>query len=96
MKFIRLSIHNTWPEVSGIEAWNAIATFVLNHSLFNVITIIIKTGKCYFTDINECAGSHDCSHGCSNTNGSFQCTCPEGLFLSDDRRNCNGDYIQCL
>ena len=45
---------------------------------------------CIVADINECVGSHGCSHGCTNTNGSFQCTCPDGLFLSDDRRNCNG------
>ena len=50
----------------------------------------------YFADINECTGSHGCSHGCSNTIGSFLCTCPEGLFLSDDRRNCNGNHIQCF
>ena len=48
------------------------------------------------TDIDECAGSHGCSHGCNNTIGSFQCTCPDGLFLSDDERNCEGNYIYYL
>ena len=48
------------------------------------------------TDINECAGSHGCSHGCTNTIGSFLCTCPDGLFLSDDERTCEGDYIHLV
>ena len=43
------------------------------------------------TDINECTGTHGCSHGCTNTIGSFLCTCPDGLFLSDDGQNCEGN-----
>lgn len=42
-------------------------------------------------DINECAVSSLCSHGCHNTNGSFHCSCPGGFFLASDRRNCIGE-----
>ena len=44
----------------------------------------------FLLDINECAVSSLCSHGCHNTNGSFHCSCPNGFFLASDRRNCIG------
>ncbi|KAG5677774.1 hypothetical protein PVAND_007505 [Polypedilum vanderplanki] len=40
-------------------------------------------------DVDECSeGSHQCSHHCHNTHGSYHCTCPEGLKLSFDRHKC--------
>ena len=35
-----------------------------------------------------------CSHGCHDKIGGFQCSCPTGLFLSSDQRNCIGMLIQ--
>jgi len=43
-----------------------------------------------FTDIDECTTSSVCSHQCSNTMGSFTCSCPDGLFLDDNGRSCSG------
>ena len=43
------------------------------------------------SDIDECtAKSHDChlSAVCTNTDGSFNCTCKEGY--SGDGKSCNG------
>ena len=38
----------------------------------------------YCEDINECTeASSGCSHHCTNLPGSSQCSCPEGLTLSD-------------
>lgn len=35
-------------------------------------------------DVNECAaGTHTCSQVCTNTNGSYSCSCNEGFRLSD-------------
>ncbi|XP_059170016.1 mucin-4-like [Physella acuta] len=43
-------------------------------------------------DINECKLSHLnlCSYqaGCINTNGSFNCSCPSGSMLDNDKRTC--------
>jgi len=46
-----------------------------------------------FTDINECATSNGaCQHNCSNTNGSYYCTCVDSAryILSKDGHNCVG------
>ncbi|CAI8042365.1 Tolloid-like protein 2 [Geodia barretti] len=41
------------------------------------------------TDIDECSERrHNCQSGCSNTDGSFVCTCPDGYMLTSDGRTC--------
>ena len=43
------------------------------------------------TDINECmASSSPCGQICSNTEGSFECSCNNGYELDDDQRTCIG------
>ena len=48
-------------------------------------------GSCPMTEIDECQRGV-CSHSCSNTPGSFVCSCPEGFYLSADGRTCFGKY----
>ena len=46
----------------------------------------------HYTDVDECtAGQHTCSHICSNTEGSYNCSCPIGFQLDDDNRTCTGE-----
>ncbi|XP_070502012.1 fibrillin-2-like [Chironomus tepperi] len=46
-------------------------------------------------DIDECISEeHQCSHECHNTHGSYHCSCPNGLTLSDDRKTCI-DFDEC-
>ena len=53
------------------------------HCSYNIILL----------DINECdEGSHNCKHICTNTAGSFECSCNIGYRLDDDGRNCLGRY----
>ena len=41
------------------------------------------------SDIDECAEQPNyCSDGCTNTDGSFECTCNEGYMVNDDGRTC--------
>lgn len=45
-------------------------------------------------DINECAVNNgECSHICTNFEGSYQCSCGEGLQLEADNRTCGGEGI---
>ena len=46
-------------------------------------------------DINECTSS-PCDHTCTNTAGSFECSCNSGYELGSDRLSCHGittEYI---
>ena len=51
------------------------------HVLHNILPV----------DINECElNNGGCSHRCRNTEGSYECSCPEGLQLLHNRRTCRG------
>ena len=50
--------------------------------------------KSYDTDINEClakGGLGTCQQNCTNTNGSYYCSCKTGYNLSADGYNCSGE-----
>lgn len=49
------------------------------------------------SDVNECAfGSGPCSQICTNTLGSFTCSCEEGFQLASDGRGCIGMLVATL
>ena len=44
------------------------------------------------SDINECAENSDgCEQMCTDTDGSFVCSCRDGFRLGSDRRSCDGE-----
>ena len=46
------------------------------------------------TNLNECEFSIcDEAAECIDTEGSFMCTCPEGLALNPDGISCSGTYF---
>ena len=45
-------------------------------------------------DINQClTGSHGCQGNCSNAEGSYVCTCTEGLLLQNDGFSCKSQIF---
>ena len=45
-------------------------------------------------DIDECAEDNGgCNHTCTNTDGSFKCSCPDGYLLLDDEKSCSGTTV---
>ena len=52
---------------------------------------LAEDGSCQ--DINECLDNNNhCSHQCVNTEGSAHCTCPDGWYLSDLGKQCQGNF----
>ena len=52
----------------------------------------------WIVDINECYYDNGgCHHKCTNTNGSYECSCREGFELHPHGHNCtgNGCCLQC-
>ena len=46
---------------------------------------------CFFVDIDECLyRATGCEQNCSNTVGSFECTCNKGFHLNMDAKTCRG------
>ena len=43
-----------------------------------------------FLDIDECMEYNDCHQICTNTNGSYECSCNPGFMLMNDNRTCTG------
>ena len=42
------------------------------------------------TDVSDCATNNGgCAHMCTNTEGSFVCSCRTGFTLASDGRGCN-------
>ena len=61
--------------------------------------IVLATSKKYLIlnesllDINECLTDNGgCTQTCSNTAGSYKCSCKNGYKLSNDSHTCTGMY----
>ena len=54
-----------------------------------------------FVDVDECqTDEHNCNQTCTNTLGSFECSCRAGYSLQDDGVMCEGMHafiaIRCI
>jgi len=56
----------------------------------NIATVYILTYCLIFhLDIDECEeGIDGCDHNCTNTDGSYYCTCMDGYELDSDNHTC--------
>ena len=47
-----------------------------------------------FLDINECMEQkHICDHFCTNTIGSYNCSCRDGYYIHQDEKTCLGKAV---
>lgn len=58
----------------------------------------ITMSTLYFSlDVDECAtGNGGCQMGCTNTIGSYECTCDDGFVLSFDGHTCAGNKLKVI
>ena len=55
-------------------------------------TILVMYFYSMIPDINECATLNgNCSQTCTNTNGSYYCSCSPGYILGGNNMTCNGE-----
>ncbi len=48
----------------------------------------------FFVDIDECSTNKGgCQHTCTNTSGSYVCTCHTGYQLAVDKHKCESKFI---
>ena len=61
--------------------------YCIQYSVFGHVLWVIL----FIEDINECnTGNGNCSQVCSNTIGSYMCSCMTGYVLNADGRGCRG------
>ena len=65
--------------------------------LMVIIVQVLDIAFCAFTmqiqDINECATNNgSCDHICTNTNGSYTCSCYDGYSLLTNGYSCSGKH----
>lgn len=90
----------TLLEVTSVHAcqdlyWVLITQIAMVGSLHNMNPLQFI----YFSvlDINECATNNgNCLQLCSNTVGSYYCSCLTGYRLLADNRTCSGEYTLCF
>ena len=62
--------------------------FIINHFLIRIAWIVLYVS--IISDVDECDGYDDCHQNCTNTEGSYYCSCNIGFVLEADNRTCRG------
>ena len=58
--------------------------------------IMNEAYTCMCTDVDECAEDTDeCAQLCTDTEGSYFCSCEVGYDLAEDQHGCVGKIIKC-
>ena len=87
----RLSAHVIQAILWLVVAFNALVS--LQEDIASILDYLLATYYYYYyiSDINECESNNGgCQHNCSNSVGSFQCSCLPGHTLDSDGFHCSG------
>ena len=78
----------------GVMCWTLMEKHAMvSPHVYNWLLFNDHTGA----DINECASSNgNCSQLCTNTFGSYNCSCLSGYALNANGRTCDGNAIDLL
>ena len=63
---------------------------LIQENSFNRITLLVLC-LCHVTDVDECEeGISGCTQECTNSDGSFVCSCNVGYLLESNGKTCTG------
>ena len=69
----------------------------MKHAMVSNIIISFRISQLHHAgmlDIDECLPNNGgCSHICTNTNGSYFCSCMTGYALGSDNETCSGKQL---
>ena len=65
---------------------------VHNAHIITIMLLLVKANctQCVYVDTNECELGAGCDHECTNTQGSYVCSCRLGYNLDTDNHTCSG------
>ena len=81
--------------------YNTMISFILTklhgstiRNVLLMLLLILLSFFCICTDIDECSsGVHNCAQNCTNTVGSYTCSCRSGYRLNNDGLRCDGQML---
>ena len=96
---IALAVHRYVTTLQG--ATSVLASWALVLMVTNILAMVSMpllntnlTHSICCIDINECnTNNGGCEHFCTNTIGSYDCTCRVGYDLATDFHGCDGKYM---
>ena len=97
--FLHITIHgpayrNVYVIINTRKTRAKFRTHSPNNALHSSSSVAIISYCNPYTDVNECtSGNGGCERTCTNVDGSFHCSCPQGFTLSPDGRGCDGETV---
>ena len=91
-----LMAEHVWVRRYAVSAWHLILKSKHYRAIYYIHNFLQHN---YIIDINECSlGTSGCNQYCTNTIGSYVCSCYLGYSISFDGRTCVGKKMcsQCM
>lgn len=85
------------PGICPDVGWDVMCRYIYQHPNCQSISLnsCLIMHAAQSADINECEVSNGgCDHNCTNTDGSYVCSCIDGFVLGGDNRSCD-DVNEC-
>ena len=63
----------------------------ISNCYMHLCLVLLSKERSLLVDVDECSTNQDtCKQLCTNTEGSYNCSCSPGFLLMDDGNSCQG------
>ena len=88
-----ITLHH-WLEQYVLVLMVLLQTVITQDVLVSAVSVMIVCKlACFSPDIDECEDDLVCMQMCTNTFGSYQCSCNDGYQATNDTNQCMGTYL---